>query len=79
MWDPFFMPKKKRKQGKVPSYGRSQNEIDSDYSSLRGNSADVPLGNTDPTVVQGMMYGGMPNASRRATGGLRELKGRRNN
>lgn len=67
------MPKKK----KIPKHGRSQSEIQSDYSALHGWSDDVPLGNTDPTVVHGKMVGGMPNKSRRATGGLRVEKGRR--
>ena len=72
-------PKKKKasKGVKIPKHGRSSKEIDRDFKRLRDYSADVPLGNTDPTVVYGKMVGGMPNKSRKATGGLKKLKGRR--
>lgn len=70
------MPKrKKQKKGKIPPWGRS--EADLDRERLRTSSADVPLGNTDPTVVRGVMYGGMPNASRMARGPVRQYRGKR--
>lgn len=75
------MPKKKKstKGKKIPPHGRSQSEVDREYRALRGWSDDVPLGNTDPTVVRGNLtgHGGVPNKPRRATGGLRVERGRR--
>lgn len=68
------MPRKK----KVPKWGRKESEITAALDAEHGYSADVPLGNTDPTMVQGVMYGGMPNASRRAAGSLRVQRGKRN-
>lgn len=70
------MPKNGKKQRKIPKHGRSLGEINEELG-LQTYSADVPIGNTDPTVVQGVMHGGMPNASRRAKGRLRELRGKR--
>lgn len=61
-------------KGKIPRYGRSRTEVRDDL--LRAYSADVPLGNNNPTVVQGELYGGMPNRSRMARGGLRQLRGK---
>lgn len=68
--------KSKKAKRKIPKWGRSESHVQKDMG-LHKYSADVPLGNNDPTVVQGVMYGGMPNASRKATGGLRTWKGRR--
>lgn len=65
------MPKRK----KIPKWGRSEKDIDRERG--RSWSADVPIGNNDPTVVRGVMYGGMPNASRRAKGALRQQRGKR--
>lgn len=76
------MPKKsvkkntKKAKGAIPKYGRSEKHVQKDLG-LQQYSSDVPLGNTDPTEVQGVMYGGMPNASRKATGRLRAYKGKR--
>ncbi len=67
------MPKGKNK--KIPKWGRSRKEVNKDLG-LRQFSHDVPLGNTDPTVVQGTLGGGMPNASRRAKGRLTQQKGK---
>lgn len=66
------MPKKR----KIPTYGRKEKHVKKDIDSLRNYSADVHLGNTDPTVVQGKIYGGMPNRSRMARGGLKKQRGR---
>lgn len=78
MWDPFLMPKKSPKK-KIPKHGRSYSDVVKDVSmgGLEDYSADVPLGNTDPTVVQGVIWGGMPNASRMAKGRLRQFRGKR--
>lgn len=74
------MPKKRSKKKKasdpIPKHGRSEKSVRKELG-LRKFSADVPLGNTSPTVVRGVMYGGMPNASRRATGRMYEQRGRR--
>lgn len=76
-----FMPKgrkgkSKPKSKKIPKWGRSEKDVRKDMG-LRSYSSDVPIGNTGPTVVQGKMYGGMPNRSRKAMGGLRTQRGRR--
>lgn len=68
--------KKKAKKGSIPSYGRPEKHVQKDLG-LRKFSSDVPLGNTDPTVVQGKLYGGMPNRSRIARGALRQQRGKR--
>lgn len=61
---------------KIPSYGRKRSQVSKDLG-LHTFSADVPLGNTDPTVVQGKMYNqNLPNASRTAKGGLRSQRGK---
>lgn len=77
------MPKKKRgKKAKkarrdIPPWGRSVNDIAGDLG-LQDFSADVPLGNTDPTVVQGVMDDQeMPNYSRMARGRLVRQRGKR--
>lgn len=71
------MPKKKAKKKKsIPLHGRDSDKVDRDLG-LHKYSTDVPLGNNDPTVVQGKLYGGMPNRSRKATGNLRAQRGRR--
>lgn len=72
------MPKKTKRK-KVPRWGRSEKDLKKDMGmgDAHDYSADVPLGNTDPTMVQGVMYGGMPNASRQARGRLRTQKGKR--
>lgn len=71
------MPKNKgsKKAKGIPKHGRSEADVSRDLG-LQNYSADVPLGNTDPTVVQGVMYGGMPNRSRAARGGLRQYRGK---
>lgn len=66
----------KKAKRKIPKWGRSEKQLRNDPG-LRKFSADVPLGNTDPTMVQGKMVGGMPNNSRKATGRLKPLAGRR--
>lgn len=68
--------KKKAKKGDIPKYGRPEKSVRKELG-LRTYSADVPLGNNDPTVVRGVMYGGMPNSSRRAVGNLKQQRGRR--
>lgn len=76
------MPKKKsskkskKASRKVPPWGRSEQHVQADLG-LHSYSGDVPLGNNNPTVVQGVMFGGMPNRSRKAAGGLREWRGKR--
>lgn len=72
------MPKrvKKNKKAKIPKHGRSEKDVRKDIG-LQSFSPNVPLGNNDPTVVQGVMYGGMPNRSRKAAGGLRVQRGKR--
>lgn len=77
------MPRKQKKEpkSKIPPHGRRMHEVTRDMHGdedpgLRKYSSDVPLGNTDPTVVRGKMVGGMPNASRMARGGLYERRGR---
>lgn len=69
------MPKGKKKKRKVPPWGRSESKLNKDVG-IDSYSPDVPLGNTGPTVVQGVMYGGMPNKSRKATGRLKAQKGK---
>lgn len=73
------MPKKKAAKSKkangIPKYGRPEADVRKDIG-LQSFAADVPLGNTDPTVVRGVMYGGMPNFSRMARGNLRTYKGK---
>lgn len=66
--------KKDKSKRKVPPWGRKESAVQQDVG--LNYSHDVPLGNTDPTVVQGVMYGGMPNKSRKATGGLKKQKGK---
>lgn len=74
------MPKGKKAQkkakSKIPPWGRSEKHVRRDMGLHDNFAADVPIGNTDPTVVQGRLYGGMPNRSRKATGGLKQLKGK---
>lgn len=70
-------PKKKSKAERdVPPWGRSQEDLDREFG-LLDFSADVPLGNTDPTVVQGVIYGGMPEGSGASRGRLRTQRGKR--
>jgi len=75
------MPKKKSSYNKkakrdIPPWGRSEKHVQKDLG-LRKFSGDVPLGNTDPTVVQGKLYGaGGSGMNNRATGGLRQYRGR---
>jgi hypothetical protein len=69
------MPKRKKK-AKIPKYGRPLKDVQKDMG-LKNYSSNVPLGNTDPTVVRGKLYGNMPNQSRKATGRLRVQKGKR--
>lgn len=66
----------KKAKRKIPPWGRSEKHVQKDMG-LRKFSADVPLGNTNPTMVQGKMVGGMPNNSRKATGRLKTLAGKR--
>lgn len=72
------VPKKKaqKAKGAIPKYGRPEKHVQKDLG-LQKFSSNVPLGNNDPTVVQGVMYGGMPNSSRRARGPLRQQQGKR--
>jgi len=61
---------------KIPTYGRKRSEVYADIG-LHTYATSVPLGNTDPTVVQGKMYNqNIPNATRKATGGLRSQRGK---
>jgi hypothetical protein len=71
------MPKRKAKKTKkrIPPEGRPLKEVQKDMQRLRKFSTDVPIGNTDPTVVRGKLYGGMPNHP--ARGGLRVQRGKR--
>lgn len=71
------MPKKQSqsKKAKIPKHGRSESDVRKDMG-LQDFAADVPLGNTDPTVVFGKLYGNMPNNSRMARGGLRQFRGK---
>lgn len=68
--------KKKKAKSKIPPWGRSEKHVQKDMG-LRKFSTDVPLGNTDPTMVQGKLYGngGVPNRASR--GGLRQQRGKR--
>lgn len=67
----------KKANRKVPPWGRKESKIKKDLG-LHNYSADVPLGNTDPTVVQGKLYsGGGSGMNRPARGGLRRQKGKR--
>lgn len=68
--------KKKAKSKSIPKHGRSEKHVQADLG-LRKFSSDVPLGNNDPTVVHGKLYGGMPNKSRVARGRLRQQRGKR--
>lgn len=71
------MPSRKKKATKAPPWGRSEQEIKNElYPEMFAN--DVPLGNNDPTVVQGVIYGGMPNYPRMARGRLRTFRGKYN-
>lgn len=65
---------KKGKARSIPSWGRSQAALDAETP--HSFAADVPLGNNSPTVVQGVMWGGMPNRSRQAKGPLRQYRGK---
>lgn len=67
--------KSKKAKRKVPPWGRKEAHVSGDLG-LHSYSSDVPIGNTGPTVVQGVMYGGMPNKSRKATGRLKVQKGK---
>lgn len=77
------MPKGKKAENKkanrtVPPWGRPEKHVRKDEG-LRKFSANVPLGNTDPTVVQGKMYGGGGSGSNyasRSRGNLRQYRGR---
>lgn len=67
------MPKRK----KIPKHGRKESHVLKDMARDAAQfSGDVPLGNTGPTVVQGVLEGGMPNKSRMARGRLKAQKGR---
>lgn len=66
---------KKSTKGKIPKHGRSESDVLKEIG-LHSYAGDVQLGNTGPTVVQGVMYGGMPNEPRRARGGLRQFPGK---
>lgn len=68
--------KKKAKKGSIPRHGRPEKHVQADLG-LRKFTTDVPLGNNDPTVVQGKLYGGMPNKSRVARGRLHAQRGKR--
>lgn len=72
------MPKKQpasKKAKKIPRHGRSQSDVRNDMG-LQDFAGNVSLGGNDPTVRFGVMYGGMPNFSRMARGGLREFRGK---
>lgn len=72
------MPRgKKKKAGKIPPWGRSESEIRAEME-LETYSPNVPLGNNNPTIVQGVIYGGMPNDPRMARGRLRTERGKHN-
>lgn len=79
------MPKKKSSKSKkakrkIPPWGRSEKHVQKDEG-LHNFSADVPLGNTGPTVVQGKMYGdggSGNNSASRSKGRLRQYRGRYN-
>lgn len=43
---------------------------------LRQFSADVPLGNNDPTVRYAYLGGGQPNWTQRVRGGMKALRGK---
>lgn len=62
---------------KIPKHGRKESAVAKSIG-LHTYSSDVPLGNTDPTMVQGTLLGngGVPNGSQRATGRLRAYKGK---
>lgn len=61
---------------RIPTYGRKRSEIHAELG-LHQYAANVPLGNTGPTVVQGKLYNqDMPGRSMRAQGGLRTLRGK---
>lgn len=69
--------KKAKSSRKIPPWGRKKADLKGDMDAgLHSVSANVPLGNTGPTVVRGVMYGGVNNSSNRSTGPLRSYRGK---
>ncbi len=69
--------RKEKAARKVPPWGRSEREIEKESSGPSDFAADVPIGNTDPTVVHGVLEGGMPRGSGAAKGRLKTQRGKR--
>lgn len=68
--------RKKKSSGKIPKHGRPEKHVQRELG--LNYSANVPLGNTGPTVVQGKLIGGGGSGRNiRSTGRLRTLKGKR--
>lgn len=62
---------------KIPKHGRKEGQVAKSIG-LHSYASSVPLGNTDPTMVQGTLrgHGGVPNAPGRSTGRLRTYRGK---